>query len=284
MRTLCFLWALALIGSVLALSGGVVPVMSTSAAVPAALPSQNIDILRIETETDIYTAASLSIDVFFNENLPTEGKDSLFDKLQAPFRKRARDKFTDTLFSRHLLELNSRLNKPNCLILKAVDEGGNIVGLCEMFMGACIIDRSTSSTDDGSGNGNDNGGDEFAVRALYDGVTIVGMASAVEREAAGPNILYYPKIANLAISPSARRQGLGSRLVQQCLDTAKQWDLPTVVLQVEKPNQSARDFYKAIGFTEVAVDTTTKAWQISNFELKLVPTPKYFMCYHIDGQ
>ena len=111
----------------------------------------------------------------------------------------------------------------------------------------------------------------------------MGIATPEERKAeAANNILYYPKIANLALSPDVRRQGLGSRMVKQCLETAKQWSYPCVVLQVEGPNQSARDFYAALGFEQINIDNTTKAWDVSDWELKLKPTPKYFMTYSLE--
>ena len=84
--------------------------------------ASSITISKIVTSEDAYAAAKLSIDVFFKENLPPLSDGSIFSKMQEPFRANAREKMIKTLFSRHLAELNARLGKPNCLILKAVDE------------------------------------------------------------------------------------------------------------------------------------------------------------------
>ena len=257
-------------------------------ASPPKLGAGKVTIARIETETDVYNAAKLSIDVFFKENLPDVNEDDLFGKLQAPFRKNARDKMINKLFGRHLEELNKRLNKPNCLILKAEDEEGKIIGLCEMFMSACIVDDVCNPDECeivNSGSDTDSREPSFEVNGFYKNAKILGIASPEERKAsAANNILFYPKIANLAISPGIRRQGLGSRMVKQCLETAKQWSYPTVVLQVEGPNKRARDFYTALGFEQVNIDNTTKAWDISEWELKLKSTPKYFMTYNLNSE
>ena len=243
-----------------------------------------ITISKIETSDDAYAAAKLSIDVFFKENLPPVNDGSIFSKMQEPFRVNAREKMIKTLFSRHLAELNARLGKPNCLILKAVDEqSGKIVGFVEMFMSPCIVDAKcgveecfiagTELVEGASVNGA-----AFDVNENYKDAKILGIATSKETAAAAANnILYYPKIANLAVSQDIRRRGLGSRLLEQCLETAKQWKYPTVVLQVEQPNTRAKEFYLSQQFDLVNMDTTTKAWDVSEWELKLVPTSKYFM-------
>lgn len=261
---------------------------TTSPPSPTKVGGLGITIGRIETETDAYNAAKLSIDVFFKENLPDINDDDLFGKLQAPFRKNAREKMINTLFGRHLAELNKRLNKPNCLILKAEDDNGKIIGLCEMFMSPCIVDDVCDPRECEIINAGADAADIkepiFEVNEFYSSAKIQGIASPDERKAsAANNILYYPKIANLAISPGIRRQGLGSKMVKQCLETAKQWTYPTVVLQVESPNTRAREFYTALGFKQVNIDNTTKAWDVSEWELKLKPTPKYFMTYNLDS-
>ena len=225
-----------------------------------------ITISKIETSDDAYAAAKLSIDVFFKENLPPVNDGSIFSKMQEPFRVNAREKMIKTL------------------ILKAVDEqSGKIVGFVEMFMSPCIVDAKcgveecfiagTELVEGASVNGA-----AFDVNENYKDAKILGIATSKETAAAAANnILHYPKIANLAVSPDIRRRGLGSRLLEQCLETAKQWKYPTVVLQVEQPNTRAKEFYLSQQFDLVNMDTTTKAWDVSEWELKLVPTSKYFM-------
>ena len=269
----------------LLVSAGLVVLTNAGFTIKSPVKATPITIGRIETETDAFNAAKLSIDVFFTENLPEIDEGNVFDKLQAPFRKKAREKMISTLFSRHLTELNKRLNKPNCLILKAEDENGKIIGLCEMFMSACMVDdvcdpQECEIVDAGVPDGLNS--QEFEVNEFYKSAKVLGIASVDERKAeAANNILYYPKIANLAISPDIRRQGLGSKMVKQCLETAKQWSYPCVVLQVEGPNQRAREFYSTLGFEQVSIDKTTKAWDVSEWELKLKATPKHFMIYNL---
>jgi ribosomal protein S18 acetylase RimI-like enzyme len=253
--------------------------------------ASSITISKIETSEDAYSAAKLSIDVFFKENLPLLNDGSIFSKIQEPFRLKARETMIKTLFSRHLAELNARLGRPNCLILKAVDdESGKIVGFCEMFMSPCLVDAKcgveeclVAGTELIEGAAVDSAA--FDVNENYQDAKILGIATTKEMATeAANNILYYPKIANLAVSPDIRRQGLGSRLLEECLTTARQWKYPAVVLQVEQPNTRAKEFYLSQHFDLVNMDTTTKAWDVSQWELRLVPTPKYFMKKDLSGK
>ena len=118
----------------------------------------------------------------------------------------------------------------------------------------------------------------FDLNENYQDAKILGIATTKQTVTeAGKNILYYPKIANLAVSPEIRRQGIGSRLLEECLATARQWKYPSVVLQVEEPNIRAKNFYLSQQFDLVNVDTSTKAWDVTQWELRQIPTPKYFM-------
>ena len=55
-------------------------------------------------------------------------------------------------------------------------------------------------------------------------------------------------LTNLAVDPTARRQGLGARLVRQLLATVPR----TVELEVDWDNQAAQTLYKAAGFVVIA--------------------------------
>lgn len=56
------------------------------------------------------------------------------------------------------------------------------------------------------------------------------------------------ELAKLAVSPSARGQGLGRRLVQACLDFARQQGITRVVLLSNSQLKSAVKLYESMGF------------------------------------
>lgn len=61
-------------------------------------------------------------------------------------------------------------------------------------------------------------------------------------------------LANLAVAPSARGQGLASVLCDACDERAIEWDLPAIMLQVEDANVPARKLYESLGYQEIHRD------------------------------
>ena len=59
------------------------------------------------------------------------------------------------------------------------------------------------------------------------------------------------EIANLAVDPDARGQGLGSTLLDAALDEAKRHRCDEVFLEVRCSNLRARQLYESRGFSEV---------------------------------
>lgn len=56
------------------------------------------------------------------------------------------------------------------------------------------------------------------------------------------------EVLNLAVQPSARRQGIGSRLLDQTLREAVRKGAHRVFLEVRETNQPALEFYERHGF------------------------------------
>lgn len=63
-------------------------------------------------------------------------------------------------------------------------------------------------------------------------------------------------IANVAVHPDFRRQGIARRLTEQAIDYARQRSAPAVWLHVREENQAAVDLYLSLGFIERARRTT----------------------------
>ncbi|MBM4184007.1 MAG: ribosomal-protein-alanine N-acetyltransferase [Gemmatimonadetes bacterium] len=66
-------------------------------------------------------------------------------------------------------------------------------------------------------------------------------------------VLDQGELANLAIVPSLRGQGLGTRLLAHVLETARGRGVETVYLEVRESNAPALQLYERFGFSQVGV-------------------------------
>ena len=128
------------------------------------------------------------------------------------------------LFRNHLSELNSRLSKPNCVLLKAIDaDSKEILGFVEMSMAACVVENTCDKLEcavessDGevypkdltksAETGDDTEKEAVAGDVLkaqswmsnFNDIDLVNFATQKDiAEGTLNNLLYLPKIANLA--------------------------------------------------------------------------------------
>lgn len=88
------------------------------------------------------------------------------------------------------------------------------------------------------------------------------IARQAHDEATGPEPVGYVsfwvvfeelRIMNLAVAPSARRQGIGRRLVTRALEIGCDRSTSKGLLEVRASNQTARRLYGELGFEEVSV-------------------------------
>ena len=84
---------------------------------------------------------------------------------------------------------------------------------------------------------------EFLV-ALDDAGTLLGYVGMM-------HILDEGYISNVAVSPEARRQGIGRLLIRTLLDRAKKLELSFVTLEVRESNAPAIALYSGFGFLPV---------------------------------
>lgn len=66
----------------------------------------------------------------------------------------------------------------------------------------------------------------------------------------------YFLIANVAVHPTARRQGIARKLTEVAIEFVHQRDIPAVWLHVRAENQAALDLYQSLDFIQKAVRTT----------------------------
>ena len=76
-------------------------------------------------------------------------------------------------------------------------------------------------------------------------------------------------MANLAISPSVRRTGLGAELCECCELGCTEWGLPGMILQVEDANEAARRLYDSLGYVDVCADEEACALRVCPGEQSL---------------
>ncbi len=63
-------------------------------------------------------------------------------------------------------------------------------------------------------------------------------------------------VANVAVHPDVRRQGIATEMMEATLDLAEQRAVSAVILQVEADNFGARTLYERLGFNEQRIFTT----------------------------
>jgi [ribosomal protein S18]-alanine N-acetyltransferase len=89
------------------------------------------------------------------------------------------------------------------------------------------------------------GGGTYARMALRGG-TLAGylLAVLIEDEA---------HLGNLAVHPSERRTGVGQKLLDDLLETARASGIERITLEVRRSNENARKFYVRNNFMDVAM-------------------------------
>ncbi len=70
-------------------------------------------------------------------------------------------------------------------------------------------------------------------------------------------------IVNLAVKKNKRRQGIGTYLINEIVDMAKNLNAKSVTLEVRITNKAAIDLYKELGFIE---DGLTRHYYLDNNE------------------
>ena len=89
-----------------------------------------------------------------------------------------------------------------------------------------------------------------------------------------------PLLTNLAVKKSARRSGVGSRLLSTCEDVVTtKWEpsYKELTLQVEEDNKNAIEFYEKRGYKTLYADKTAKRFDTTGLFLRKVRSTKIFM-------
>ncbi|KAL3807835.1 hypothetical protein ACHAXA_009725 [Cyclostephanos tholiformis] len=94
-----------------------------------------------------------------------------------------------------------------------------------------------------------------------------------------------PYLSNLSVVEGARKSGIGSRLLDACVQAVRDWDgnYTEIVLQVEEDNPIAIQFYKRRGWEFVFADPTCRRYDTSGIFLRETRITKYAMVKRLDN-
>lgn len=211
----------------------------SSVMTQAALRS-DIRLVRVSKPEDIYNSAALCMEVFFNSQ--QEQKDQhqglfLLRWITRPVRTAALQR----LYRKLTVTMLAALDAPYRFMLQAVDPAtGAVIGYIELYLSPTEIKV-----------------DETTKELKVTVPPAAGFSSSIKSS----DVL--PKIANLAVVPSARKRGIGTLLVARCIEAAQRWGFDEVQLTVEPENCSALDFYTKLGFVPF-LSTTGKKWSVDS--------------------
>ena len=78
----------------------------------------------------------------------------------------------------------------------------------------------------------------------------------------------------LAVTPTARRRGVGACLMSHCASVARQRGKARLTLNTSEGNVTAHHFYEAIGFVRLADIVRHDGTALRSYGLTLLPAPK----------
>lgn len=73
----------------------------------------------------------------------------------------------------------------------------------------------------------------------------------------------YLYIANLAVPPAYRRQGIAKRLLEHCVGTAQTWGRSDLYLHVLGNNTAAQQLYQGLGFHFYRIDPSLESFLLN---------------------
>jgi ribosomal protein S18 acetylase RimI-like enzyme len=77
-----------------------------------------------------------------------------------------------------------------------------------------------------------------------------------------PEYQVYALLANLAVGPSLRGQGMGKQLCEACEEAGRNWEVPAIMLQVEEANAPARKLYQSVGYADIHTNEIATALRV----------------------
>jgi ribosomal protein S18 acetylase RimI-like enzyme len=196
--------------------------------------------------------AAMCIEVFFN----VDGSKAPWKALQLAYLR--------TLQSSDLKYRRSNTNQQNCMVVarRVIPMSSPIVSATTPL----ILDTSQINNN----NNMDTSGTDDWVRG-----EILGFCEVTERPfgiAAGQKnrgaVNPRPVLTNLSVRADARELGMGGKLVHACEDAVLEWENQNeVLLEVEKDNQKAFEFYKRRGYSILFEDPACRRYNTNGILL-----------------
>lgn len=206
-------------------------------------PVSRYKFIQVTTPDQVFDCAALCMEVFFSESTSMKPNNAftLLPFLRKPVRKYLLRQLYSKLSSTMLLALG----QPYRHMLQAIDNNGTLLGYAEVYL--CDAELCF---------------DELSKQIQ---LTLPASPSTTSNQPHSS----LPKIANLAVSPLARQQGIGTELVNRCIDISRHWGYDDSFLTVEPENTAAVKFYQRMGFEPLHVTRGTK-WDVDGLGLKQV--------------
>mmetsp|Transcript_34094 Transcript_34094/g.45075 ORF Transcript_34094/g.45075 Transcript_34094/m.45075 type:complete len:275 (+) Transcript_34094:86-910(+) len=92
-----------------------------------------------------------------------------------------------------------------------------------------------------------------------------------------------PVMSNLVVAKTARKRGLGKKLIRQAESKTKSWGYKELLLLVDKENIPAQKLYKKMGYSVLFEDKTATKLVPDKFQIKTIPSTNICMRKNIGG-
>ncbi|WP_448381381.1 GNAT family N-acetyltransferase [Gloeomargarita sp.] len=100
-------------------------------------------------------------------------------------------------------------------------------------------------------------GDKILWLAVWQGKALAGAVEVSQRQWLHIQYIY---LANLAVAPAYRRQGLGRKLLLAAEQAVQSWPQEYLYLHVMENNQAARNLYQGLGYRVARCEWTWQTW------------------------
>ena len=197
---------------------------------------------------EVFDCAALCMEVFFNEKAKGSRKGVSAALSSLLPLKALRTFLCRQLYRKLSSAMLATLKQPYRSSIYAVDTNSNqIVGYVEVYMSEArfVLDEVSKN--------------------LHLSISPDTASLPTSRESSA-----MPKIANLAVSPNARKAGIGRQLVLRCIALSRMWGAQELYLTVEPDNAAALSLYAKMGF-EMRHLSKGMLWDVEGLTLRKVP-------------
>ena len=229
-----------------------------------ALLSFTVGVSPVKTEQDLEAASKFFVETFFPLSL--DSPPSVKSQLEG-------DQLRD--FLRRYDPYTADTRQGTLLVAR---EFGRIVGVASV--------AATPYGKLGTGRGGAGG-------AVYDPRRGRGAAQAPQKKPSAREVFLgksrpkqnpCPVLANLSVSPKARRRGIASKLAAKCEAVAKGWGYDEIALAVESTNEPAKRLYRKRGYVSLYENVASTKIEVQDARVRTSRTENDVMAKPLGRQ